>query len=83
MKFLYSSKFLRSFQKLPKNIQDEFRHREILFRGNLFNPKLRTHKLKGKKEWAFLVTYKIRVTFVLDKKFVLLVNIGDHSVYRK
>lgn len=83
MKIVYAPKFLRSFDKLPKDIQDLFRIKENIFRGNPFDPKLRTHKLRGKNEWSFLVTYKIRVIFVFNKDVYVLINIGDHSVYRK
>jgi len=47
MKIVYSSKFLKSFEKLPNDIQIDFR--------------LGTHKLKGRDEWSFLITYKIRL----------------------
>ena len=81
MKVFYGSKFLRSFAKLPKDIQAEFRSREQIFRENPFDPRLKTHKLKGRGEWAFLVTYTIRVIFIWKTDVVLLVSIGDHSIY--
>lgn len=83
MKIIYSPKFLRSFAKLPKDIQDEFRNRENIFRENQFDSRLKTHKLRGREDWSFVVTYKIRVIFIFEKGRVLLVNIGDHSMYRK
>lgn len=83
MRILYSPKFLRSFEKLPKDIQEEYRFREIIFKQDIFDPRLKTHKLRGKDEWSFLVTYKIRVIFIFEKEYILLVNIGDHSIYRK
>ena len=83
MKFFYSQKFLRSFTKLSKSIQDEFRRKEAILRQDLLDPRLRTHKLKGKNEWSFLITYKIRVIFIFENKYILFVNIGDHSVYRR
>lgn len=83
MKLFYSPQFLRSFKKLPFEIQAEYRLKEYIFRENFFDPRLRTHKLKGRAEWSFLVTYKIRVIFLFKKDEILLVNIGDHSLYRK
>ena len=83
MKILYSSRFLRSLRKLPGDIQDEFRKREIIFKGDPFSPVLKTHKLKERIEWAFLITYEIRVIFILEKDEFRLLNIGDHSIYRK
>lgn len=83
MKIIYSPKFLRSFEKLATEIQDEFRRKEKIFRTDHFDPRLRTHKLKGTEEWSFLITYKIRVIFIFEKDCILLVNVGDHSIYRK
>lgn len=83
MKIVYSLKFLRSFGKLPKQIQDEFRKKEIIFRENQSDSRLRMHKLKGRGEWSFLITYRIRVIFVFENNNILFVNIGDHSIYRK
>lgn len=83
MKIVYSLKFLRSFEKLTKEIRVEFRHKEKIFRIDYFDPRLRTHKLKGRGGWSFLITYKIRVIFVFEKGCILLVNIDDHSIYRK
>lgn len=83
MRILYASVFLRSFGKLPVKIQDEFRRREAVFRQNPFNPLLKTHKLKGRSDWAFLVTYEIRVIFAFEKDIFRFLNIGDHSIYRK
>ena len=83
MGIVYSPRFLRSFEKLSGEIRDEFRLREIIFRENKFDPRLKTHKLKGHKEWSFIITYKIRVIFLFEKDLILFVNIGDHSIYRK
>ena len=83
MIIIYSGKFLRSFRKLPSVIRDEYRDKEIIFKLNQYDPRLRTHKLKGRDDWSFLVTYKIRVIFVFVKGAIVLVNIGDHSLYRK
>lgn len=83
MKIFYSPKFLRSFEKLPKDIQNLYQIKETIFRQDSFDHRLKTHKLKGRDEWAFLITYKIRAIFTLRKNIVNLVNIGDHSIYRK
>lgn len=82
MEIFYSPQFLKSFKKLPKEIQDLFRVKEIIFRKNPFNPILGTHKLKGENRWSFCVTYKIRVIFNFQNDTYILVNIGDHSIYK-
>lgn len=83
MELFYSPQFLRSFKKLPKEIQDLFRDKEIIFRKEPFSPILGTHKLKGDNRWSFWITYKIRVIFIFQKDAYIFVNIGDHSIYRK
>ena len=83
MKLAYSSRFLRSLEKLPRDIRELFRVKEVIFTIDPFDPLLRTHKLKGRVEWAFLVTYEIRVIFVWRNNEVLFVHIGDHSIYRQ
>lgn len=83
MRVLYSPLFLRSFKKLPSEIQKVFRKREIVFRRNAFDPSLGTHKLKGRDDWSFLITYHVRVIFIFHEDHALLINIGDHSIYRR
>ncbi|KKS38206.1 MAG: hypothetical protein A3G49_04790 [Candidatus Sungbacteria bacterium RIFCSPLOWO2_12_FULL_41_11] len=83
MRIFYSSKFLRSFAKLPADLQNDFRLKEIIFKADPFDPRIKTHKLKDKDEWSFLITYKVRVIFIFKKDVVNLINIGDHSIYRK
>ena len=83
MKIVYSPKFLRSFEKLARDIQEDFRLKESLFREDPFAPRLKTHKLKGRNEWSFLITYHIRVIFIFQKDRALFVNIGYHSIYRE
>lgn len=83
MELFYSPQFLRSFKKLSKEIQDLFRDKEIIFRKEPFGLVLGTHKLKGDNRWSFWITYKIRVIFIFQKDTYILVNIGDHSIYRK
>ena len=83
MKVFYSPQFLKSFDKLPKEIQDLFKIKETTFRENPFSQKLGTHKLKGENRWSFWIIYKVRVIFIFYKDLYILVNIGDHSIYRK
>lgn len=83
MKIAYAPRFLRLFKKLSKDAQEEFKIKDAVFRENCFAPGLRTHKLKGRNEWSFVVTYKIRVIFIfLNKEKALFVSIGSHSVYK-
>jgi len=83
MRILYSPKFLSSFKKLSEETKNLLRIKETIFRENPFEHQLKTHKLKGKNEWSFCVTYKIRVIFIFENDIYIFVNIGDHSIYRK
>jgi mRNA-degrading endonuclease RelE of RelBE toxin-antitoxin system len=44
----YSSKFIKSYKKLPNNIQEDFDKKIIIFMTNPKDHSLNTHKLKGK-----------------------------------
>ena len=81
-----SSKFTRSFRKLPRHIQERAAARDLIFRANPFGGRLETHKLHGKQsaEWAYSVDRSYRVSFVfLGTDAVLYTNIGTHDeVYR-
>jgi mRNA-degrading endonuclease RelE of RelBE toxin-antitoxin system len=83
MKIIYSRKFLKSYQKLPKQIKDIYKAKEKILKEDPFNPLLGTHKIKSLTCYAFLVTYKIRVIFQFVNGDIYLINIGDHSIYRK
>jgi mRNA-degrading endonuclease YafQ of YafQ-DinJ toxin-antitoxin module len=70
-----TSRFEKNYQKLRK---------EIVFRGNPFDPQLKTHKLHGKERdaWAFSITRSYRIKFLfLEDGGVLFLDIGTHDVY--
>ena len=81
----YSSHFERAFRKLPKEIQIKAVKQEYSFREDCFNPKLKTHKLKGDLEglWAFSIDYSYRILFrFVGKNTVEFDNAGRHSIYQ-
>lgn len=85
---IFDAVFERSFKnytkRLPAEELDGLKERLIIFRNNPFNPKLKTHKLKGrlKEYWAFSISYSDRILFrFLDKGRVFFIDIGDHSIY--
>jgi len=81
----YSRKFLKSLEKLPEIILKKAENKEKIFRENLFDPRLGTHKLSGKDKncWAFDIdrAYRIKFIFLLDEK-VLFLDIGTHDIYK-
>ena len=81
----YSSKFERSYKKLPLEEKLIAEEREQVFRKDSFDSKLKTHKLKGKlrNRWSFSLTYSQRVLFSFYKDDeIIFYDIGDHRIYQ-
>ena len=81
-----TSKFEKQYRRLPAKIKKAAQEKEIIFRNNVFDSRLATHKLHGKDKeaWAFYVTphsYRIKFIF-LTPKSVLFLEIGTHSIYK-
>lgn len=82
MRIFVSKLFERQFHKLTRTVQKEAEKRDVLFRANPFDSRLKTHKLHGrqKAEWAYTVTHSYRVTFLfLEDGTVLYTGIGTHD----
>ena len=82
----YSSKFIKSYKKLPHLIQEDFDKKIIIFMTNAKDTRLKTHKLKGKLKscLSFYLCNGYRVLF--EYKFdnsVNLLDIGPHDKYSK
>lgn len=83
MDIQYSSRFKRSFKKLDRQLQTTAWEKLEIFRQDYNDPRLKTHKLKSTEYYAFSVTYKIRIIFLIANQIIVLVNIDDHSIYQK
>ena len=59
--------FEKAFLRLPKHIQTLATRKDQWFRRDAFDPRLRTHKLKGELSayWAYSVNREYRVLFRL------------------
>jgi len=80
-----TSFFTRRYRELTAQHQADFEQALQRFIDNPFDPRLRTHKLKGKWAgfWAFSINHSHRVLFKFSgKETVDLINVGDHSIYR-
>ena len=80
-----SSRFRKSYKKLPENIKNKAQEKEKIFRINPFDARLDAHKLHGKyKEyWAFTITSQYRVMFTFaESEIVDFIDIGTHEIYR-
>ena len=84
IRIIHTARFLKSFKRLPKSIQEKAFGRDIIFRKNPFDPRLDTHKLHGrfKDYWAYSVDYHCRVIFIFSEpKIVSYYDIGFHPIY--
>ena len=86
----WSSSYKRAFKKAVKNnpaIKDQILNTMSLLQENPFNPKLKSHKLKGILEgaWACSINYEMRIIFkyvikpVSDETEILLIDLGSHD----
>jgi len=86
MKIIYTSKFAQEYKKLPGGIKDVAEGKEKIFRKNPFDPKLKTHKLKGRLSnfLSFSIGRKYRIIFELtkDRKTAYFYSVGDHAIYQ-
>ena len=79
-----TSRFERSYRKLPERIQTDAKRKESIFRQNPFDPRLKTHKLHGaeREAWAFSITRRYRIKFLfLEGGSALFLDIGTHDIY--
>jgi len=85
MEIIYSFKFVREYKKLPEKIKKLAEESEPFFRNDPFDPKLKTHKLKGRLDGflSFSIGYKYRIIFEFgsNKKTVYFHSVGNHDIY--
>jgi len=85
MQIFYSSKFYREYKKQTISIKRLAEAKEIIFRDNLNDTRLKTHALTGKLlgYWAFSINHKVRIIFEYkDKETVWFHSIGPHDIYK-
>ena len=84
MEISYKATFIRQFNKLDKNLQEEVLEKIDLFKDRKNHDLLKVHKLHGKfkDSHSFYVNYKIRIVFIWgEKDEAVLLVIGDHDIY--
>lgn len=80
-----SPDFEKMFLRLPERIRRLANHKDQWFRDDAFDPRLRTHKLKGQLSdyWAYSVNREYRVLFrFLGPNEAIYYDIGTHEIYR-
>lgn len=81
-----STRFKRSFKKIPSHIKKDFGKKIEIFQKHPFHSSLKTHKLNGSLEdyYAFYLQDGFRVMFdFAESNIALLINIGSHDQYKK
>lgn len=84
-KIKYSSNFFKELRKFPKDQLKFLSKQEAIFRNNIFDSRLRTHKLKGELKglYSFSISYHWRIVFHLeDEHTVIFDMIGTHEIYK-
>ena len=84
--FLIDKAFEKTFNKY-KNSLNEADHRKLkrqfeIFKEDIFDKRLRTHKLKGvlNEYYAFSISHSDRIVFkILEDGGVFLADIGSHD----
>ena len=85
MKIYYSSRFASEYKKLPLRIKKIAEKKEQIFRNNPFDPRIKTHKLKGSLRgfFSFSINQKYRIVFEMIKSDIIWFHsVGDHSIYK-
>jgi len=79
---IFTKHFRRSFRKISIGNRVGFEKKYEIFCKDIFDPQLKTHKLRGMKNcWSFSVDFSTRAIFRLENDTVTFLEIGDHSVY--
>ncbi len=78
----YSTRFMRAFQKLPTELQDEVIEKVELLKNPTNHTRLKAHKLGGDLSgiWSFSVNYRIRITYAkISARVFVLETVGTHD----
>ena len=84
MEIELSSRFSKSYQKLPERTKIKAKKQIAVFQSDQFDHRLKTHKLVGnnREMWSFSVDYSIRIKFIfLTPSTVLFLDVGGHDIY--
>jgi mRNA-degrading endonuclease YafQ of YafQ-DinJ toxin-antitoxin module len=85
MQIIYTAEFIRLFKKLSIKDKEEAVRKELTFKKNPFDTKLKIHKLHGKLKdcHAFSISYSSRIIIEFGKNdIVYFHSIGTHDIYK-
>ena len=84
MRIFYYSKFIRQYKKLPAEIKILVKNKELIFRDDSFDSRLKTHKLSGRLDglYSFSINHSYRIIFrISEEGFAEFYEIGNHDIY--
>ena len=84
MEIRYSPKFRRQYKRLSAEVKTRAEKREVIFRKNPFDRRLKAHKLHGPQErfLSFSVDFSYRIIFeFVTAETVIFYEIGTHDIY--
>lgn len=79
---VFEKKFKKYTAQLPAIGKQRLKKRLEIFKEDIFDKRLKTHKLKGelKEYYAFSISYADRLVFrLLEDEGVYFIDIGDHD----
>jgi len=87
-RFTASKRYWSNFYALPSDQKESVRRAWKIFKANLFDPKLHTHRIhslsaySGKTIYAVEVEADLRVVFTIQGALVHTIDIGTHDIYK-
>ncbi len=88
MTFQATDQFWKSFYALDPNEKQLVREKWKIFKADVYDPRLRTHKIHklsgiaGHPILAAVIESDLRVIFRVDGSVVTTLDVGTHSVYK-
>lgn len=79
----FEKRFKKYTGQLTEAERQRLKKRLEIFKEDVFDKRLKTHKLKGElsEHYAFSISYSDRIVFkILDDEGVYFVEIGSHDV---
>ena len=81
-----TNQFKKNYQKLPEYLKEKFKVNFQKFLENQYDQSLKTHKLQwwldGYLSSSINDDYRFISQIEIKNKIILLVNIGNHSIYK-
>jgi len=79
--YQFSRRFKKGYQGLPKEIQEAFDQKLLLFLKDMLHPSLRVKRILGTKDrWEGSINMKYRFTFEFSGDNVIFRAVGAHDI---